>query len=76
MLTAQVIAEQEFAKEEGYVNPFSEIYNPILVYDRACAEYHWTIKDCDEMHYITFFAMLREASERHRQEQAAYNQVK
>lgn len=75
LLVAQVVAEQEMAKDSGYSrDPFQGHYNPVLLYDRACREYGWRPKDCDDMHYLTFFAMLREANERHQQENEAYKQ--
>lgn len=75
LLVAQVVAEQELSKDRAYVDPFANTYKPALVYDRACKEYGWRPKDIDEMHYLTFFAMLREANERHRQENEAYKRV-
>jgi hypothetical protein len=73
LLVAQVVSEQELQKDASYTDTSFNQYNPILVYERACKEYGWTPRQIDEMHYLTFFAMLREANERHKQEQASYN---
>lgn len=72
LLVAQTVAEQEMSKDEAYANPFADQYNPALMYDRACREYGWRPKDIDQMHYVTFFAMMREANERRKQEQENY----
>jgi hypothetical protein len=72
LLIAQVVAEEELSKDREYADPFASTYNPALVYDRACREYGWRPRDIDEMHYLTFFAMLREANKRHKEENESY----
>jgi len=73
LLVAQVVAEQELQQQNtDYTESTLNKYSPITAYERACKEYGWKPKDIDEMHYITFFAMLREANERHKQENEAY----
>lgn len=75
LLIAQTIAEEEYAKEPGYIEPeiFTHKYDPAEIYDRACYEYKWTPEVCDKMHYLRFFAMLDRANERRRKENESYN---
>jgi hypothetical protein len=73
LLAAQLVAEEEFDRQNG-IKPFiSGDYNPARAYTIACKEFGWTIKQCDETHYLAFFAMLRELNEINQEQQDHIN---
>ncbi len=43
-------------------------YEPMKLYEFAASEWGYRPKDIDEMHYMTFFALVHEASERKKKE--------
>lgn len=69
LLIATLVVTQDAQEQSGVPVERGSDYEPIKIYDFLCKEYGWRPKDIDEMHYITVFAMLNEASERHRKEQ-------
>ena len=72
LLAAHVVASQELQEKRGeLVSRTPTGYNPRQIYSYMCKEYGWTPRDIDEMHYITFFAMLHETNERNLREQEA-----
>ncbi len=73
LLAAQLVAEEEFDRQRGHEPVNVAGYKPARAYAVACKEYGWTVKTCDEMHYLTFFAMLREAAEINREQSKAVN---
>lgn len=69
LLIAHVVAAQELQEQRGSVAAHVPInYDPRKLYDYMCKEYGWTVRECDETHYMTFFALVHEANERHRKE--------
>lgn len=62
-------ATQEDQEKQGIiVDRRPDGYDPIKIYDIVCKEYGWRPIDIDEMHYMTFFAMVRAMMDRHEQE--------
>jgi hypothetical protein len=69
MLLATLVITQDLQEQQGEPVERGGDYEPIKIYDFLCKEYGWTPKDIDEMHYLTAFAMLNQANDRHRREQ-------
>lgn len=53
-----------------------EPYDPMRVYSRAAKFYGWSHREMEWMHFVTFFAYLREASEINDEEQAAFERAR
>lgn len=76
LLIAQVINQQQRLKELGQ-QPIVAAYRPAKLYAQMCRFYKgWTPKVIDDMHYLTFFAMVREANELAREENKQMNDIK
>ncbi len=74
LIVTTLAVTQDIQEENGeLVDRSPNGYNPIKIYDYACREYGWRPRDIDEMHYLTFFAMVENANERHRRENDAFN---
>ena len=76
----QLLAQAQAAeRKRGKVSRLSgrEPYDPAKLYARMCKFYRgWTPRDIDQMHFLTFFAMVREAGIMNEEEQAEYNKAK
>jgi hypothetical protein len=48
-----------------------EPYDPMRIYARMARIYRWSFEAMEQMHFITFFAFVREASEMHREDEEA-----
>jgi len=70
----QLLAQAQAAeRKRGKVSRVGakEPYDPARLYARMCRYYKgWTPRDIDAMHFVTFFAMVREASIASEEEQA------
>lgn len=71
LLVTLAATQEEQEKSGTIVDRTPEGYRPIVVYDLACREYGWRPRDIDEMHYLTFFAMMREMADRKERENDA-----
>ena len=61
---AQLLAAQKSADERGeYVEDVFR-YDPAELYAFMCKEYGWRPCDIDEMHFRTFFALVRKTKKR------------
>jgi hypothetical protein len=69
IVTLQATQEEQ-EKKGNIVDRRPDGYDPIKLYDIVCKEYGWRPKDIDEMHYMTFFAMVRAMMDRHEEENA------
>ncbi|GAC1589121.1 MAG: hypothetical protein NVS4B1_33490 [Ktedonobacteraceae bacterium] len=77
LLVAHVIAEQEMQEQRGtLVSRVPVGYDPGALYDYMCHENGWRPQDINDMHYLTFFMMVRKANERNKREQDAVNNAK
>lgn len=64
------------AKLTGQPVGSREPYDPMKAYSRAAKFYGWSHKEMEAMHFVTFFAYIREASEINDEEQAAFERAK
>lgn len=70
LLVAQLISQEE--NDDPLYVPPAQIYQPARLYAQMCHYYQgWTPKVIDDMHYRTFFAMVREANYLQEQENKA-----
>lgn len=74
---AQLIVTQEYERKlqqergtplQAFADP--ALYNPISLYAYVTLKTGWTHREMATMHYLTFFAYVREFLERDRREQA------
>lgn len=74
LLIAQLIAVQKTEKEQGIndVTQMPNSYRPAKIYGFMARECHWTPQQMDSMHYLTFFAIVREVNARIQEENNAY----
>lgn len=73
LLVTQLIATQKAEQSKG--DPITHVpldYKPARLYAFMARECGWTPREIDNMHYLAFFAIVREVNERLRQEQQAY----
>lgn len=73
LLAAQLVAEEEFDRQHGNEPLVTNDYKPARAYAIVCKEFGWTVKQCDETHYLAFFAMLRELNEINQEQQDHIN---
>lgn len=52
--------------------PLKEPYDPMRIYARMAKYYGWTHEAMERMHFVTFFAYVREASVMNDEEKAEY----
>lgn len=72
LLIAQLIATQKAQQEKGEpITAAPSDYNPARLYAFMAREAGWEPRQIDNMHYLTFFAIVREVNERIQQENKA-----
>lgn len=77
LLVTQLIAVQETEKEQGIENVRPPVdYNPLKLYAFIARETGWKPREIDEMHYLTFFGIVREINARVHEENNAYKGLK
>jgi 1,2-phenylacetyl-CoA epoxidase PaaB subunit len=64
MLITQLLHIQQTQPDE----PAPSLYDPLALYEVMATEKGWTPKEMDEMHYMTFFGIVRKRNERVREE--------
>ena len=80
LLVSQVLVSREIRKEQGYDEPFASEYDPARLYTQVAREFKYTPTQIDEIHYLTFFAMVRnlvelqeEEERQHKEQMRKYN---
>jgi hypothetical protein len=69
LLIQTLVVTQDAQEAKGVPVPRRPAdYEPMKLYEFAAKEWGYRPKDIDEMHYLTFFALVREANERRKKE--------